>query len=82
MTSIPNRPAADKRFYPDGHRAPLLAALRAESARSKLEQSVFDAVFGSLQSNSVTVEQAIEWLESERLIDRVQRRVGMSGVAK
>ena len=54
-----------------GERELLIHALRTATARSRLVTNALETIGVSLRHNAVTADQAMAWLQQEKLLDHV-----------
>ena len=63
--------SAPGKHNPAGERELLIHALRTAVARSRLVTNALETIGVSLRHNTVTTDQAMAWLDEERLLDLV-----------
>jgi hypothetical protein len=78
MSSLQQCLPSDKpKVGPAGQHEFLITALRAASARARLQGNVFDTIGVSLKHRMVDVDGAVAWLVEEGLLEHVEYRPGM-----
>lgn len=80
MTQILQSSAPGK-HNPAGERELLIHALRTAVARSRLVINALETIGVSLRHNAVTTDQAMTWLDEERLLHLVYFGPGASGAS-
>jgi hypothetical protein len=80
MTNIQHS-SAPGNINPAGERELLIHALRTAVARSRLVTNALETIGVSLRHRAVTTDQAMAWLNEERLLDFVHFGPEVSGAS-